>query len=147
MSSVEEEDTRSGHPKCSIVYGDDEAVSGYLMEALARVKRHRKREIQMLILTGSRERAFNLFSPICNRIQSTQLLCHVSVGSVKYERDLKALHFGVDILIITPGRLLRLYKGNENCFSTIRCIYLDQADVLFYRSMVKRVVLLLFSND
>lgn len=125
--------------ECFLLHGTEEAICSSLLEEVSKIKRHRKYNIQMIILTGSRERAFHLFSEICNYVRSTQLLCHVSVGSIKYERDLKALHLGVDILVVTPGRLSRLYKGNENCFTSIHSVFIDQAELVFYRSVLHQV--------
>ncbi|CBK23573.2 uncharacterized protein [Blastocystis hominis] len=124
---------------CYIFHGTEDAICSSLLEEVSKIKRHRKYNIQMIVLTGSRERAFHLFSEICNYVRSTQILCHVSVGSIKYERDLKALHLGVDILVVTPGRLPRLYKGNENCFTSIHSVFIDQAELVFYRSVLHQV--------
>ena len=55
---------------------------------------------------------------------------------------MKAIHFGVDILIVTPGRFARIYYGNENCFDEVQSLLLVEAEVLFMRSMVMNVVIL-----
>ena len=132
-------DGRVVKKECYFFHGAEEAINSYLLEEVSKIKRHRKYNIQMVIITGSRERAFNLFSEICNYVRSTQLLCHVSVGSIKYERDLKALHLGVDVLVVTPGRFARLYKGNENCFTSIHSVFIDQAEFVFFRSVLRQV--------
>lgn len=100
----------------------------------------------MVIVTGSRDRAFLLCSSFCKVLQHSPILCHASVGSLKFERDLKALHYGVDILIVTAGRLPRLYYGNENCFDRIQTIMLDQCELLFSRPIIKRVYLYNYGN-
>ena len=116
-----------------------DSITNYIISHAASLKRIEKGKIQLLILTCSRERAFLLFSRICRVIHNMALICHAAVGSLKFERDLKALNYGVDILIVTPGRIKRLYDRNENCFDSISTIFIDEAESLFTRGMLLRV--------
>ena len=119
--------------------GDVDAIEDCIVRSACEMKRHFRDRIQLLILCSSRERVFSLFSRICYAVRDKQIVCHASVGSLKLDRDLKAIHFGVDVLLVTPGRFARIYYGNENCFQGIQALYLVEADVLFTRSMIRNV--------
>lgn len=119
--------------------GDVDAIEEHIVRSACEMKRHYRDRIQLLVLCSSRERVFSLFSRICYAVRDKQIVCHASVGSLKLDRDLKAIHFGVDILLVTPGRFARIYYGNENCFQGIQSLYLVEAEVLFTRSMMKSV--------
>ena len=123
----------------SLILGSANATSQHILSQVASIRRKEKGKIQMVIVTGSRERAFFLFASICKQAQNVPLTCHASVGSLKFERDLKALHFGVDVLIVTSGRLTRLNQRNENCFDRVERVLLDQCELLFSRPIVKKV--------
>lgn len=93
----------------TLTLGSATATSQHILSQVASVRRKEKGKIQMVIVTGSRERAFFLFASICRQARNVPLTCHASVGSLKFERDLKALHFGVDVSINeTKTALIRL---------------------------------------
>ena len=119
--------------------GNRDSIATYIINKVSTIQRIEKGKVQVIILTCSRERALFLFSLICQRIQNTPLVCHATVGSLRFERDLKALNYGVDILIITPGRIKRLYDRNENCFDSLVTLFVDEAEILFTRGMINRV--------
>lgn len=126
--------------KVTIHQGCSKDVVEFIITKATSIKRIEKGKIQLLILTCSRERAFFLFSRICKKIHNVALTCHAAVGSLKFERDLKALNYGIDILIVTPGRIRRLYDRSENCFDRVSTILVDEAESLFTRGMINRVV-------
>ena len=103
----------------TLTLGSATATSQRILSQVASVRRKEKGKIQMVIVTGSRERAFFLFASICRQARNVPLTCHASVGSLKFERDLKALHFGVDVLIVTSGEKMALYAAN-NISSAVR---------------------------
>lgn len=119
--------------------GNRDSIAAYIINKVSTIQRIEKGKVQVIILTCSRERALFLFSLICQRTQNTPLVCHATVGSLRFERDLKALNYGVDILIITPGRIKRLYDRNENCFDSLVTLFVDEAEILFTRGMINRV--------
>ena len=114
-------------------------ITKYILKKISTIKRITKGKVQLVILTCSRERAFFLFARICKQIQNVALNCHVSVGSLKFERDLKALNYGVDILIVTPGRIQRLYDRNENCFDMVSTVFYDEVEILFSKNVLNKV--------
>lgn len=134
-----ERDDKVTQKSCILIGGSSDAILKDMLQRIQSLRKLDKKKIQMVIVTGSRDRAFLLCSSFCKALQHTPILCHASVGSLKFERDLKALHYGVDILIVTAGRLSRLYYGNENCFDRIHSILLDQCELLFSRPILKRV--------
>ena len=139
---MEVKDTKEMEENRRIVYltsANGDSIASYIVNYAKSLKRIEKGKIQLLILTCSRERAFYLFSRICSVIHNMALVCHAAVGSLKFERDLKALHCGVDILIVTPGRIRRLYDRNENCFDYLSTLFVDEAESLFTRGMLARV--------
>ena len=125
--------------QCRLFSSHSRNILQYLIQDISGIKRGEKGKIQYVIITGSRERAFQVLACFCKALQNQPISCHASVGSLKLERDLKALHFGVDILVVTASRLSRLYYGNENCFDKVQTVILDECELLFSNPMKKKV--------
>ena len=147
MEATNTVDERNIGGCCRIVSGSWSSLESAVIAEAQKITHHYKERIQLLILCPSRERVFSLFSKICYMLRDTQLVCHASVGSLKMERDLRAFHFGVDILLVTPGRFARIYYGNENCFNEIQSLLLVEAEVLFMRSMITNVLVAIFYDE
>ena len=125
--------------QCRLFSSHSGIILQYLIQDVSEIKRGEKGKIQHVVITGSRERAFQVLACFCRALQHKPITCHASVGSLKLERDLKALHFGVDILVVTASRLSRLYYGNENCFDEVQTVILDECELLFSKPMKKKV--------
>lgn len=138
MDSTDEKQV-SRQRTCRLFSSDAKTILRSLIQDVSSIERGEKGKIQYVIITGSRERAFYLLACFCKLFQNSPIMCHASVGSLKLERDLKALHFGVDVLIVTTGRLGRLYHGNENCFDKVQKIVLDECELLFSKPIKKKV--------
>lgn len=52
-------------------------------------------------------------------------------GGVDYDRQIKPLKQGVDIVVATPGRLIDLYKSKNLSLDSIELFVIDEADRMF----------------
>src|SRR3990170_2596742 len=52
-------------------------------------------------------------------------------GGVEYDKQLKPLREGVDIVVATPGRLIDLYKSRALSLNDIEVFVIDEADRMF----------------
>ena len=88
----------------------------------------KKREIQALILTPTRELALQISDCFTDYAKHTPLRHTVVFGGVKQKPQTDALRKGVDILIATPGRLHDLMGQGFIKLNAVRCFVLDEAD-------------------
>ena len=96
------------------------------MEQLSN-KKSKDKKIKALILTPTRELAFQIQESISAYGKNLALCSTVVIGGVS-ETTKKALNKGVDILVATPGRLIDLYNQKALSFSNIEILVLDEAD-------------------
>uniref|UniRef100_A0A7S1IKQ0 RNA helicase n=1 Tax=Eutreptiella gymnastica TaxID=73025 RepID=A0A7S1IKQ0_9EUGL len=91
------------------------------------------RGISMLILTPTRELAFQIMAE-CDRLtDDSGLRAMAMVGGVPMARDYKRLNTPIDILVATPGRLedhLQSTSGMASKVSSVRHLVLDEMDRL-----------------
>lgn len=88
----------------------------------------RKREINALILTPTRELAIQIEECFTDYAKYTSLRSVVIFGGVNQRPQVERLKQGVDILIATPGRLLDLIHQKLISLDAIRHFVLDEAD-------------------
>ncbi|MDR1416612.1 MAG: DEAD/DEAH box helicase [Prevotellaceae bacterium] len=88
----------------------------------------KKREIQALILTPTRELAIQIDECFNDYGKYTGLRHTVIFGGVNQSSQVEQLKRGVDILIATPGRLLDLMNQKYVTLNHIRHFILDEAD-------------------
>lgn len=88
----------------------------------------RKREINALILTPTRELAIQIDECFADYAKYTNLRCTVIFGGVNQRPQIEQLKQGTDILIATPGRLLDLINQKIIRLDAIRHFVLDEAD-------------------
>jgi ATP-dependent RNA helicase RhlE len=81
-----------------------------------------------LILEPTRELAIQVSEAIDNYSKHTNLRSCVICGGVSYDKQIKALKDGVDIIVATPGRLLDHIQQRRIDLRTIDVVVLDEVD-------------------
>lgn len=99
--------------------------------------------IRALVLAPTRELAVQIHQDAQHLAQ----ICHLSIGLAYggdgYEKQLKALEQGVDILIGTTGRVIDYVKQDIINLNAIQCVVLDEADRMFDLGFIRDIRYLL----
>ena len=102
------------------------------LPALARLsnsgKRTRAKHPRALILTPTRELAMQVADSLQRYGDAVGLDMKVVCGGTAFNRQIDALHRGVDMLVATPGRLRDLIRRRECFLDEIDVAILDEAD-------------------
>jgi ATP-dependent RNA helicase RhlE len=96
-----------------------------------------------LIVTPTRELAEQINQVVHALSAGTGLRSTTIYGGVGADRQIKALHHGVDILVATPGRLLDLMGQRHAKLHRVEILVLDEADRMFdmgFLPDVKRII-------
>ncbi|MEG1377163.1 MAG: DEAD/DEAH box helicase, partial [Myroides sp.] len=72
----------------------------------------KRKQIRTIILSPTRELAIQIAENFEALSKYTQIKTYVIYGGVNMEPQIKALKYGIDVLVATPGRFLDLYKQN-----------------------------------
>ena len=103
-----------------------------LLQCLHKLKKQpekgKKRPIQVLILTPTRELAAQVFESVQAYSKYLPFKSTVVYGGVSINPQIAKLKRGVDILVATPGRLLDLVHQNIVDLTKIEIFVLDEAD-------------------
>ena len=81
-----------------------------------------------LIVTPTRELAQQIDAVADKLCAVTGQRVATVIGGERYDRQLKRLKVGCDVLVATPGRLIDLMERNEADLSHIQILVLDEAD-------------------
>jgi ATP-dependent RNA helicase RhlB len=92
-----------------------------------------------LIMAPTRELAVQIHSDAEALSQSTGLKLGLAYGGDGYDKQLKVLESGVDILIGTTGRLIDYVKQNHVNLGAIQVVVLDEADRMFDLGFIKDI--------
>lgn len=92
-----------------------------------------------LIMAPTRELAVQIHSDADHLAQETGLKIGLAYGGDGYDKQLKVLESGVDILIGTTGRLIDYAKQNYIDLSAIQVVVLDEADRMFDLGFIKDI--------
>lgn len=87
-----------------------------------------KRPIQSLILAPTRELALQVAQAITDYSRHLDVTVLAVYGGQAYERQIRQLKRGVDVIVGTPGRLLDLMARHVLDLSTVQSVVLDEAD-------------------
>ena len=90
-----------------------------------------KEKKQVLVLLPTRELAVQVEEEAKTLIRSTSFSAFSFYGGVGYEKQIKALKNGVDIIIGTPGRMIDLQEGGQLDLSRVGFLVVDEADRMF----------------
>lgn len=101
-----------------------------VLQRLSKQVRRRtdKKQLRALVLTPTRELAFQIFESFRRYSKYTYIRNCVVFGGVRQLPQQKALERGADVLIATPGRLLDLMQQGYIDLSHIQILVLDEAD-------------------
>ena len=115
-----------------------------ILQLLKTKKSHQKKGvIRSLIVTPTRELAIQIGESFNAYGRHTQQRCSVIFGGVNQNPQTRALQYGVDILVATPGRLLDLMNQGFISLSDVEILVLDEADRMLDMGFihdVKRII-------
>ena len=96
------------------------------------IAKSKSREVQVLILSPTRELATQT-QINCNRLgESTSIGCHACVGGTKIGDDIRALEGrGVQIISGTPGRVYDMINRGVLSLKKLNTLIIDEADEMF----------------
>ncbi|CAI1755204.1 ATP-dependent RNA helicase RhlB [Serratia fonticola] len=92
-----------------------------------------------LIMAPTRELAVQIHSDAEALSQSTGLKLGLAYGGDGYDKQLKVLESGVDILVGTTGRLIDYSKQNYIDLGAIQVVVLDEADRMYDLGFIKDI--------
>ena len=81
-----------------------------------------------LVVTPTRELAAQIERVVTTVCEHTGQRSVIVMGGTKFDRQLKALARGCDLLVATPGRLIDLMEHHHVDLSQVRVLVLDEAD-------------------
>ena len=87
-----------------------------------------KRPVQSLILAPTRELALQVAQAITDYSRYLDVAVLAVYGGQAYDRQIRQLKQGVDVVVGTPGRLLDLMARKVLDLSTVQNVVLDEAD-------------------
>lgn len=100
---------------------------------------HQTRQPRALIMAPTRELAVQIHSDATILSQTTGLKIGLAYGGDGYDKQLKVLENGVDILIGTTGRLIDYAKQNYIDLGAIQAVVLDEADRMYDLGFIKDI--------
>ncbi|ASX26261.1 ATP-dependent RNA helicase RhlB [Candidatus Williamhamiltonella defendens] len=92
-----------------------------------------------LIMVPTRELAIQIYTDAETLSQFTSLKMGLAYGGDGYDKQLKILESGVDILIGTPGRIIDYAKQNFIHLNALQVIVLDEADRMYDLGFIKDI--------
>ncbi len=106
------------------------------------------RNLKCLVISPTRDLSNQIYENTKNYLKGTDLKTDIFFGGVGYDRQIKMLVKGQDIIIGTPGRILDLSKNKHLDLSNIDILVLDEADEMFDMGFIKdiRKIIKLMTN-
>lgn len=101
--------------------------------------RNRKRNVEALILTPTRELAIQIGESLTAYGRYLPLKHHVIFGGVSQHAQVNAIRGGLDIVVATPGRLLDLMQQKHITLDSIKYFVLDEADRMLDMGFIQDV--------
>jgi ATP-dependent RNA helicase RhlE len=110
-----------------------------ILNRLSHEHAHGRKVVRALILTPTRELAVQIEQCIQNYGRFLSLRTLAVYGGVSINRQLDALHRGIDIVVACPGRLMdHMQRGSIN-LSHVEVLVLDEADRMFDMGFINDV--------
>ncbi|MGC1633191.1 MAG: DEAD/DEAH box helicase [Gelidibacter sp.] len=97
------------------------------------------KKIRALIVSPTRELAIQIAQNFKTYSKHTNLRTMVIFGGASIEPQIDLLKKGVDIVIVTPGRLLDLHKQDEINLDYVEILVLDEADLMLDMGFIDEV--------
>ncbi|MCR5387082.1 MAG: DEAD/DEAH box helicase, partial [Treponema sp.] len=86
---------------------------------------------KVLVLVPTRELAVQVEMECKTLCEKTGLVPFSFYGGVGYEKQVKAIEKGVDVLVATPGRIIDLQEQKKLDLSNVGFAIIDEADRMF----------------
>ena len=99
----------------------------YLLSTLGKMDKGAK-DVQMLILSPTRELAIQIADEVNKLIKDTELVMLPIYGGVDTHNQIKKLDRGVNVIVATPGRLIDLMKQSIIKLDRLKIMVIDEAD-------------------
>ena len=96
-----------------------------------------------LVVTPTRELASQIEDVVSVVCEHTGQRAVVVMGGTKFERQIRELEAGCDLLVATPGRLIDLMEHGHVSLDHVQCLVLDEADRMLdmgFWPSVRRIV-------
>ena len=103
------------------------------------VEKHKINQPRAVIIAPTRELVVQIHSDAQMLAETTGLKLGVAFGGDGYEKQLKTLADGVDILIATTGRLIDYAKQDYVNLQAIQVVVLDEADRMFDLGFIRDI--------
>lgn len=101
------------------------------------------RSVQALILTPTRELAIQVTEEITKIGKYAKLKTTAIYGGQSIDRQIRALRFGVDVVVGTPGRIMdHMRRGTLN-LNAVRMMVLDEADEMLDMGFIEDIEFIL----
>lgn len=100
---------------------------------------HRVNQPRALIMAPTRELAVQIHADAEPLAQETGLKIGLAYGGDGYDKQLKVLAQGVDILVGTTGRIIDYVKQNHINLESLQVLVLDEADRMFDLGFIKDI--------
>ncbi|MGE5673855.1 MAG: DEAD/DEAH box helicase, partial [Mycobacterium leprae] len=103
----------------------------------------RLRSVQALVLTPTRELAIQVAEEIAKIGKYTRAKTIAIYGGQSIERQIRSLHFGVDVVIGTPGRVMDHMRRGTLDIKNVKMVVLDEADEMLDMGFVEDIEFIL----
>jgi ATP-dependent RNA helicase DeaD len=105
------------------------------------------RHIQALVITPTRELAIQVAEELAKIGKHKRIKTLPVYGGQSIDRQIRALHFGVQVVIGTPGRLLDHIRRNTIKLANVKTVVLDEADEMLDMGFVEDIETILQSVE
>ena len=103
-------------------------TAAFALPTLQRIAGKKGRGPHALIVTPTRELATQIDDVVKVVCEKTGQRAVIVMGGSKFEKQIKQLEAGCDLLVATPGRLLDLMEHDHVSLSGVEVLVLDEAD-------------------
>ena len=95
--------------------------------------------VQALVLAPTRELAMQVSHMMYEYGRQRQIRVLTIYGGQPYQRQVRRLKKGVDVVVGTPGRLLDLIRQEALDLSQVNCVVLDEADEMLSMGFIEDI--------
>ena len=97
------------------------------------------REVQVLVLSPTRELAIQIQSVMLALGDYMNLHCHACIGGTNIGEDMRKLEFGQHVISGTPGRVMDMIKRHTLRTRNIKMLILDEADEMLNKGFKEQI--------
>ena len=103
-------------------------TAAFALPTLQRIAGKTGKGPHALVVTPTRELATQIDNVVKEVCEQTGQRAVIVMGGARFEKQIKQLERGCDLLVATPGRLLDLMEHNHVSLSGVEVLVLDEAD-------------------